>query len=74
MKPERLFSQLPIELRLADVCPTCGLHAVLDVGDRLRVMAEGGDIKCCGMQRSLSPNVLLSELLSRAEDHEETGE
>jgi hypothetical protein len=50
LDPESAFrrelSERPLEDRLADVCAGCGLHILLDTGERLQWLKEGGTIQC----------------------------
>jgi hypothetical protein len=32
--------------RVADVCPTCGMHIIQNVVARLKWIIEGGEVKC----------------------------
>ena len=36
----------PLEDRIADVCPTCGQHMILNVVARLEWINSGGEIRC----------------------------
>ncbi len=49
----RRLSVLPIERRVADVCPGCGGHAEQNLGLRLGLLQEGGRARCarCGIEK-----------------------
>ena len=51
----RIFSRIPLELRLLDVCPGCGQGAFSDVSERLKWLAIGGKIRCvwCAIEKDL---------------------
>ena len=42
----RQLAALPLDVRLGDVCPGCGLHAILDEVARLMFLTDGGSVEC----------------------------
>lgn len=48
-----LLSELPLELRIADLCPGCGMH-MLEPSERVAWLREGGVVHCkgCGIEKS----------------------
>lgn len=36
--------------RIADVCPGCGQHMIMDTAARLKWILEGGEIRCGSCQ------------------------
>jgi predicted RNA-binding Zn-ribbon protein involved in translation (DUF1610 family) len=57
MRIRRELSTMPIEIRVADVCPRCGQHIVADELPRLQLFMEGGTVTCasCGMDKTYEP-------------------
>ena len=44
----RLWNDVPIEGRVSDVCPWCGLHMIRSVAERLAWLRRGGIAECSG--------------------------
>ena len=56
MQAGRQLAAMPLEARIADVCPGCGLHIIIDPAERLTAIAEGRSCECprCHITKDLS--------------------
>ena len=54
MRVRRELSMMPMDVRVADVCPCCGLHTILDEQARLHFFMTGGTTEClmCGQTKT----------------------
>ena len=50
MRARQTFAAMPIEQRLADVCPGCGQHVLMDEDARVAFIKNGGTITCQNCQ------------------------
>lgn len=56
------FCDLPLRLRLADVCRACGQHMLSQPEARVALLERGGDVTCihCGAKKVVEPQSLES--------------